>query len=95
MASLMEFLNERRGDRSYEEFANAELGIYGSTLWRYDKGKADIGVKNLQKMSQAAVKNDDVVLLGAIIAYATGLDIELQALERLGSCLLQVQRVPS
>jgi hypothetical protein len=95
MAGLMELLNQRRGNRSYEAFANRELGISGSTLWRYDQGKTDIGIDALHKITQNAVKNNDTILLGAIISYATGLSAEVNDLDRIGSCLLELTKIPS
>lgn len=89
MAQLMELLNERRGDTSYEEFANQQLNMRGSTFWRYDKGQANIGIDGMRRMARWFFETGDAVILGAMAAYALNLNVDMDSLERIGTCILE------
>jgi len=93
MAQLMELLNERRAGMSYERFAQHKLGISGSTFWRYDQGEASIGVDALQKMAERFIEAGDTIIVGAMIAYALGIDVDMDRLNRIGKCLIDAAKI--
>jgi hypothetical protein len=78
MAILMEMVNARRGDKSFEDYAH-EMGLKTSVLYKYitEKGERDMSVPNLQKMAQYYHRIGDAEMVEALASYATGLKVTL------------------
>lgn len=86
MAELMELLKDRQDEMSNEEFAN-KVGLRGSTLGRYYRGESIIGTTALQKLASEFVKRGDMIMLGALAAYALDLPTDTAKLEKVGTFL--------
>ena len=86
MEALMELLRDRQGKMSNEQFANM-VGLRGATLGRCYRGESILGTSALQKFASEFVKRGDMVMLGALAAYALGISVETAKLEKVGVSL--------
>lgn len=94
MSELMELLELRQAGKSNEQFAN-EMGLRGSTLWRYHNGKSDIDSESRRKMVQYFSQRGDMEMVGALLIYKTGSELNTDGLQRLGKCFLDLALTPS
>ena len=95
MAQLMELLEKRRKNRTDEQFA-VGLNLSGSTVYRYRKGKTEISMDAMQKMTPVFAKEGDSEIIGAFVAYALGIeDAPLDTLKRIGQSVIDAQSSPS
>jgi hypothetical protein len=78
MATLMEMVETRRGDLSYEDYAH-RIGLKTSVLYKYVKeaGARDMSIPNLQKMARYYYEQGDKEMVEALASYATGLEVSL------------------
>lgn len=87
MVDVMELLKTRQGEKSDEQFAN-EIGLRGSTFWRYHNGKSDINMQAREKLIQYFAARGDTEMVGALLAYKAGRHLEKEELNSLGRCFL-------
>lgn len=92
MSDVMELLEERQGQKSDEQFAN-EIGLRGSTLWRYKNRQSDINTKARELMIRYFSERQDSVMVGALLVYKTGSKFSRQELDELGRYFLQKRPV--
>jgi len=78
MAALMEMVEARRGDVSYEDYAH-RMGLKTSVLYKYvkERGKRDMSIPNLQKMARFYYQQGDNEMVEALASYAIGLHVRL------------------
>lgn len=87
MSDVMELLGKRQGKKSDEQFAN-EMGIRGSTLWRYKNGQSDINTEAREKLIRYFSERGDSVMIGALLVYKTGSKFSERELDELGRYFL-------
>lgn len=87
MVDVMELLRTRQGKRSDEQFAN-EIGLRGSTFWRYHNGKSDINMQAREKLIEYFSALGDTEMVGALLAYKAGRHLEKEELNSLGRLFL-------
>ena len=87
MSEVMELLGKRQGKKSDEQYAN-EMGIRGSTLWRYKHGQSDINTEVREKLIQYFSERGDSVMVGALLVYRTGSKFSEGELDQLGRYFL-------
>jgi hypothetical protein len=88
MADLMELLELRQGNDSDEKFAN-RMDLRGSTFWRYKNRKSAIDMEAREKMIQFFAERHDAEMVGALLAYRTGVTLSEPDLSELGRVFLQ------
>lgn len=76
MVTLMEMVEARRGDLSFEDYAR-ELGLKTSVLYKYvkEQGNRDMSLPNFKRIAQYYHKKGDTEMVDALVQYATGLDV--------------------
>lgn len=89
MADLMRLVKIRQGTLSNEKYA-AQIGLTGSTLWRYHNGQSRVDLDATQKLAVYFANTNDIEMLGALVAYAIGIDPDKNGLERIGETLLNL-----
>lgn len=95
MAKLMELIKVRQGDLSNEKYAN-EIGLTGTTLWRYHEEKTELNARNIKKLAQYYAKKKDFEMIGALASYALDLETDLDSLTVVGQLLSSdLDAVPS
>lgn len=88
MPDVMELLEKRQGIKSNEQFAN-EMGLRGSTLWRYKNKKSEINTATRASMIRYFSERKDAEMVGALLAYKTGTGrLSPSDLSTLGKCFL-------
>lgn len=80
VAQLMEMVEQRKGDKSYEAFAR-EIGLNSTTLFKMiadtkQNPNRDLGVSSVKTMIASFWARKDYEMVRALIEYATGLDAD-------------------
>lgn len=87
LSDVMELLGKRQGKKSNEQYAN-EMGIRGSTLWRYKHGQSDINTEAREKLIRYFSERGDSVMIGALLVHRTGTKFSEGELDVLGHYFL-------
>jgi hypothetical protein len=88
MSDLLKLLELRQAGKSNEQYAN-EMGIRGSTLWRYKKGQTQINTVTREKLLAYFAARDDAEMVGALLVYKTGSSLSTNQLIKMGKYYLQ------
>lgn len=87
MSDLLKLFESRQGDLSDEKYAN-QIGLTGSTLWRYKKGKSDINTAARRTLIRYYSRLNDEEMIGALLAYKTDGQLSQPQLIELGRLFL-------
>lgn len=88
MSDVLKLLELRQGDKSNEQYAN-EMGLRGTTLWRYKKGQSEINTATRKKLMEYYAARQDAEMVGALLVYKTGSQLSSSQLAEIGRYYLQ------
>ena len=90
MVDVLELLRSRQGNVSDEEFAN-RFGLRGATLWRYKNRQSRIDTSAREKMINYFAALGDAEMVGALLAYKTGVCFNDEQLATFGNSFLKLR----